>query len=54
MINRDTKTGRFTSDNSDPMTRALIEARENSRGMRILRQMIQIELDQKQRQEAQQ
>mgnify|MGYP001488443172 FL=1 len=50
MINRDTKTGRFVSDNPDPMTKAMIEKYQNSRGMRILREMI--EIDRKQRAEA--
>jgi len=50
MINRNAKTGRYESDNSDPMTKMMIEKYQNSRGMRILREMIAI--DAKQRAEA--
>jgi len=49
-VTRDPETGRFTSDHPDPMTRAMIEARANTRGMRILHQMIDI--DRKLREEA--
>ena len=42
-MRRDEKTGRFISDNSDVMTRAMTERRANTRGARILRQLAAID-----------
>jgi len=42
-VNRNKKSGRFESSNPDPMTKAMIEKRQNSRGMRVLRALMAID-----------
>ena len=42
-VKRNSETGRYESDNSDAVTRAMIEKRQNSRGFRILRQLAAID-----------
>lgn len=42
-VKRNSETGRYENDNSDAMTRAMVEHRQNSRGYRILRQLASID-----------
>ena len=42
-VKRNSETGRYESDNSDAVTRAMIEKRANSRGMRVLRALAAID-----------
>ena len=42
-VNRNEKTGRYESDNSDAMTRMMVEKRQNGRGFRILRALAAID-----------
>ena len=43
VVKRNSETGRYESDNGDAMTRMMVERRQNSRGMRILRQLAAID-----------
>ncbi len=45
---RDEKTGRYISTNPDPMTKMMIERRQNTRGMRVLRKLIEIDVQERQ------
>ena len=42
-VKRNSETGRYESDNSDQMTKMMVEKRQNSRGFRILRQLAAID-----------